>query len=338
MKIVKNNKMILVVKTALILIGTLGMLQSCTNNEDIDSLNVQSSQSKEFKFLDKVYKVPNGSSIWEAQLNKIKEDDTLLKSSDIILVNYKYVKTIKNEEELRSIKSDMANKQIIFPSYKDNSYNLSTISMEESKKNEYIDFLNKLIPVSEIKHNLGIVEIEWKYKGRVFNTLCFVSEKKGAIYDNILYFVVSPSETTKSYSNKAKTAPRYKASAAEGSYTIAYGKTISDDYYNSLGYKAWSYRLIIVIYGVNNNGVNSITTYQKEAVAEHGVGYSCEADIQVKSISPGVNGHVDYQFGYGYSTSIFNGISMSWNGISYTFTGGGYSYQSGEYVNPKMLY
>ena len=149
-------------------------------------------------------KCKKGELIWQKQLSLIIDNNDRIKDNGLTLNSYRYIGKIGSIDELEKIKSDIY-ENAVFPVY------LSSDSFEISKTNslsfeEFNSMLSGLIPVSKqfmidtksSPHifqclfevgDMSTVELEWIYKGDKLNTVALVSDKKGIVYDNLLYFI-----------------------------------------------------------------------------------------------------------------------------------------------------
>lgn len=180
-----------------------------TKNHDSEWLNNHQMHSNNkndgyFYILSRRYKKPADLSIWEAQLLKIMENDSLLRTYNFVLSDYVYDKKVKNMSELERIKSDIAKHNNI-------SSGKNILKFEDE---DYRIFLNQLLPTSEAQlslvpeqsdrntlrnpiyifkeNDLSKVILRWRHNGKLFSTVCLVSEKRGIVFDEILYFMASP--------------------------------------------------------------------------------------------------------------------------------------------------
>lgn len=179
--------------------------------------------------------------------------------------------------------------------------------------------------------------IQWKYNGKFIYTKCFVSEDEGILYDNLLYFLYTSYSHTKEIPITLKTNTRFKLPAS-GETTIPIKwelETISDSGYNLYGMMVWSYTINCSVSGTKSGTIKSITDKEMSAHSQHLIGFSCEAGVNSKSFLTGVNGHLDYAWGYGYGLAFT--ASATWNGVGFSVSGSGYSATGEGYVSPSEL-
>lgn len=152
-----------------------------------------------------------GVPIWKAQLDTIKGYISSSTQNNLKMLSYNYVKEVNDIDELDKIKAEIADKCTFFPTSLGNGLKNITISENIVDKNKVKDLLDLILPTSEAaKHlipkseensqrtdptyifkekDLGVVDIHWEYLGEEIITKCFVSESKGIVYDNFLYFI-----------------------------------------------------------------------------------------------------------------------------------------------------
>ena len=313
-------------------------------------------QANEFKFINQKYQIPEGIPIWKAQLDKIIENNSLIKQSELEMIGYQYVRKIDSQDELENIRSEMIDNNTFFPVYEDNSGKFTIVEQGMSKY-DYNLLLDMLIPDSEYaktsvpvksdksplsdavyffeKNDLGMVDIEWKYKGEILNTTCLVSEKKGIVFDNFLYFIHFVSEKSKSAENVSTAIPRIKTKS-ESSGDIQYSFNKHDEAYNWYGIRVWYYNIQCTVTGSLSGSQKSITDKSMTASHDAAFGFSCDAKIQSISFETGVNGHLDFAWGYSYGAGV--SVSVSWNGSGFSISGGGTGATGEEYVSPSELH
>ncbi len=350
----------------IVAIGSMFFLLSC--NESIyeisdvldsqdESNNSSVLQADEFRFINKKYKISGGMSIWEAQLNKVIENNFLIKQNELEMIGYKYVREIDSQDELGAIKSEMVDNNIFFPIYGDNSGNFTIVEQGMSKY-DYNFLLDMLMPDSEHtktsvpvksdksplsdavyffdKNDLSMVNLEWKYKGEILNTTCLVSEKKGIVFDNFLYFIHLASGETKSAGNVSAVIPRLKSTSTEvGDGDLQYTFQKQDEAYNWYGIRVWYYNIQCTVNGSLIGSQRSITDKSMTAYHDAAFGFSCDAKIQSISFETGVNGYLDFAWGYSYGAGV--SVSVSWNGSGFSISGGGTGATGEEYVSPSKL-
>jgi hypothetical protein len=313
-------------------------------------------QADEFRFLNKTYKVPEGESIWEAQLNKIIENNYLLEPSELELAGYQHIRKIDNLDELKIIKAEIINNNSLYPIYNENSEKFTIVKKDMPELKLFLDMLipdseyaKSLVPVESgksllsnaryffVKNDLGVVHVEWKHKGKIHYTTCLVSEKKGIVYDSFLYFIHFRIGQGESIGTIPTTISRLKSTnIEEEGEPIHYYFTKWDAGHNLYGQILWKYDINCMVTGTLVGSQKSIT--DKSMDAYHDAMWPfwyCDAKVNSKSFVTGVNGHLDFAWGwtYKYATSV----SLTWNGIGFTMTGGGTGSTGEEYVIPSEL-
>lgn len=186
--------------------------------------------------------------------------------------------------------------------------------------------------------DMSTVELEWIYKGNKLNTIALVSDKKGIVYDNLLYFI--PVETEKSNMTESKivlqATPLLKSGNENQSGSFTYIFSRKKQGYNLYGMRVWEYDVHCEIPFTRSNGVVSINgcnnMYKNTFAA---LGWNCAADIRKISIVTGTNGHVDFAWAYGYGALV--SISIGWNGSGFTISGGGTHSSGEEYISSYYL-
>lgn len=337
---------------------TLKDIDSVNKNEiEFRSLNDAELQANEFRFINQKYQTPESIPIWKAQLDKIIENNSLIKQSELEMIEYQYVRKIDSQDELRKIKSEMIENNTFFPVYENNSGKFMIIEQGMSKY-DYNLLLDMIMPDTEYaknsmpvksdgsplsdavyffeKNDLSIVNLEWKYKGKKLNTICLVSEKKGIVFDNFLYFIHFVSGKSKTETNVSKAIPRLKSTNAEdGNGELRYTFQKWDESYNFYGIRVWYYNIECSVTGSWVGGLKSITDKSMHAFSDHAFGFDCKAQIQSISFETGTNGHLDFAWawtwGYGFN------VGISWNGSGFTISGGGTQDTGEEYIGANEL-
>lgn len=154
------------------------------------------------------YKNACGMPKWKAQLEMIRENDSVLQSYNLRFLDYKIDKKVNNLKEFERIKSDIAKRVFI---YRNNILKYDSIA---NMNQYYSSSIHLLLPTSEMqlalvpresdnhklgrplyyfkKKDLSKIIIRWKFNGKSLSTVCFVSENQGIVFDEILYFMASP--------------------------------------------------------------------------------------------------------------------------------------------------
>lgn len=320
------------------------------------------TQVWQFKVLNKTYVLPEGKLPWQAQLDKIiVEYNTLLKENDLELIGYKHIESINTLQELREAKNNVSN---LFPQY--TSPSNFTIVESNSLKYRFKPYLDSMLPDTKDRayiasltglkkekaylfeeNDLGVVNLVWKYKGETKNTRCFVSNKRGLIYDNLLYSIhYKPADQSKNMARKKKNLPRLLTLSEGGegggslncseNYFPSYTFNLSDAEYDFMGDRIYYYSISVVVSGRCDNGKKSISFKDLNSSYDAGFGYSCIADVETKSFVTGTSGHLDFAFAWAWSNSVT--VGLEWDGVSFTITGTGATGAKGErYVTPGML-
>jgi len=344
------------------IICSMCLIYSCSNSIDeiqnrldTTTCKLKSSsklEANEFRVLNKIFKNTKGLPVWEAQLEKIIETDSIFKANQLELIGYTYVEEIKNLNELEKIKNEIVRNKAYFVKY-DNS---TSFSIEKNKMSEMVDtkkILDILIVesanekallmaennVSEApdyihifnKNDLGVVNLEWKYKGEVFSTSCIVSNTEGLIYDDILFninFVVQTSDRVSTYNR-----PRLKNAAEAGNFIFNYW-TLTDEDYNFMGVKLWEVNFYELVYGYIDGNIKRIENTDVTCDAWHNMFYYCVANTHV-DLTQGVNGKAIIDHGYSWGASP---ITITYNGIGLGFSGSGNCVSGTRSVFPNDLH
>ncbi len=338
---------------------TLSCSHSICEIPDIqDSINGLKSnsvlQANEFRFINKKYKISEGIPIWKQQLNMVIENNSLIRQSELELIGYEYDRKINDQNELGKIKSEIINSNTFFPVYEVNSERFTIVKKEIS---EYDLFLDMVIPNSEYaktsipvksdksplsdavyffkENDLSLINLKWKYKNEILNTICLVSEKQGIVFDNFLYFIHFASGKIESVKNISTTISRLKSANAEEDGNIQYTFHKEDEAYNWYGIRVWYYNINCTVTGTMIGSQKSITDKSLSAYHDAAYGFSCDAQINSKSFQTGTSGYLDFAWGYCCKTGT--SASLSWNGIGFTINGGGTGATGEEYVSPIEL-
>jgi len=349
---------------SLFILCSMCLLQSCSNSldENSDGLDAQIQlksgtilEDNEFRVLDKIFKNTKGLPVWEAQLETIIETDTIFKENKLELIGYKYVKDIKDQNELEIVKNDIVRNKKYFVKYKNNSNRFSIeeneISNMDTKK--LLDLLivetenEKALLMSEYnvseapanihlfkKNDMALVNLEWKYKGEIITTSCIVSNKEGLIYDDILINININVQTVDIESRVMYSRPRLKSTTETGDTFISKYYSYYNEGYNYVIGLAWTVKFQTMITGYKNGNVKRIQNAQPVINAWHEVFYDCKADFK-EDLVQGVNGHAFYHIGYsqGWGT-----VTLAWRDVSVAFEGSGEVVNCNSNFYPSDLY
>ncbi|MBN2881732.1 hypothetical protein JXM83_06810 [Candidatus Woesearchaeota archaeon] len=317
----------------------------------------------EFCFYDKKYKVQEGVSIWESQLNKTIEKDSIMMRDGLKLNHYEYIREIVSIEDLESVKTQLIEDNTLFICY-DASNKHFTISENEELATNYQLFINMLLPtsvdilqtrkienekkaLSDIayifeKNDLCLVKLEWEYKGRLLHTQCVVSKKKGVIYDKFLFFIHSLTTNSEVKENVKRTENLYLKSGNLDSIRqslngpILYEWINEDAWYNVYGNVLYEYSIKVRVFGQLIDGVKHILD---KSINHHSDAlwplYSCSTVAATKDYSTGADGHLTFMWAVAYGTGV--GVSIGWNGTGFEFSGGGHGEGGEELVLPCDL-
>jgi hypothetical protein len=168
--------------------------------------SAQQSKVRELKFFDKTYSVPDSIPFWRAQLDKVIENnDLLMEKSGLKLVRYSYIAKVVDYNDLAKWKTELLKGDLYLPTskkekglmpasieYKELLKGLLDTYMPSSKYDAikmHEKFRNKFMSkhIYDFKENdMGVVKVEWNSNGVIFNTICFVAESNGIIFDNVL--------------------------------------------------------------------------------------------------------------------------------------------------------
>jgi hypothetical protein len=319
-------------------------------------------QVDEFRFFDKILKTPKGLFRWEAQLNKLIENNSFYIGNNLELLDYKFMNVVASIGDLEIIKYELANKFTSIPVKKNNKAQEYELNNNVFLKKEYDQFLNMIIPTSEAmlrlvpekKHDsfkadqfyifksddLSTVELKWKYNGEILKTLCLISKEKGVIYDPFLYFIgYSQRGNTSQYAKISSSSLRLTSFFPEGGGSgspISYKITYHDDSYSIWGLLQWTYDIEYEAKGEEVNGTNSITDKYLAAFHDAGIMFSCDAKCTSLSFKTGTDGHLDVAYGYTYQAG--DGASLTFNGFGFTISGGGAGATANDYIGADELY
>ena len=242
----------------------------------------------EFEVLGKTYKIPTGKFLWEAQLDLAIEQNyyNLLVKSKLKLNGYKYIRHVKDINDLEKIKSALIDKNTLIPVAvrRGGKKNVNIFELQEAgdDKDWYKLVLDGTIPISEKEifqagdgdgvyifrpDDLKILELEWSYKGKTLHTACLVSDTKGGVYDNFishLSFVFSISNETIEY-EVSKTVPRLKSGNENnndcGNQTSFSWSTTVGSEGKTLWRTDWRAKITMSVSGSCDNGNKSISSY-----------------------------------------------------------------------------
>jgi hypothetical protein len=354
---IRNPMRINIALIAILFIGC--NITGCENSPNKAGADdtIKASTEREFKYFSKTYPVPEGMSIWEAQLNKSFSDDRF-KKSGLRLLDYTYSGDISTEQQLEEIKQTLEKNNTSVPLYSENTneFELTAIRKSKDLRRHIMDahFKTKKLRGTASKDNIpdsnsayifkeddaGLVKLEWDYKGQKLNTLCIVSKNQGIIYDNFLYFISFEPKIIKNSKIEPITQhqayPSYTTSDVQPGTPISYNGGIKTWGNNWWGEEVWYIEIKAIATGymdVNNIGV--LRSYNTEAYCSHERGYDCAAAINSISFEQGDDGLWEYKWAYSYSS--FSTVSINWNGFEFSFGGEGVQRQKGEVVTPGDL-
>lgn len=303
--------MILAVLTAVVFLGALSVLQSCSKNEEMPS---------------SLEKGENTSNIsWNEQLNlslhngkSIIKSSSMTKESNLKLVCYKILKSITNSSDVDDVKTELLSSTSVFP-YLDLERNklilLTSSEISQQKQYEGVDYsIARLSKFLDEKINVGLKEIEltWECDSKRYTSICLASDEKGIIYDNIISnlinFQVSNNEENKKGVSKAK---RFKTTA-ESIYTgtRTWGETATVDWLwgSQRGESTISHSLYIV------NGSVWNSSYTADSYMSIG---NCEAQGKIVELKLGGGGFSKLAYAYAMSTPFMT-ISISYSELGYS--------------------
>lgn len=353
------------VKQIVFLICTIFVFYGCTEftSENLEEKNLkaitdstQVKQLNEFKFLNKKYQIPTGLTKWQAQLDKMIENNHLLMKNNLKLLSYTFVRDVVSVADLELVKHELNADNNFFVVLNDDSITNFTIGENEIVSKNYMKFLNLLLPTSDSiisaahnnkyssdesvyifeKNDMGIVALNWQYKGEILNTTCLVSKRKGVLFDKILTcipfeiqfedkYIVSNQNNLKSSS----TPPPPPDGAMISSKNYNHKKIVS----NTINEILWYYDITATLHGQCING-RKVATYPETEHYAKGMDqdnfwhwifgtYDCKADIQIVDFKHGPEGYLLYKYYWGYK---HNGtFTLQWNGTGFVTTAGGTS-------------
>jgi len=314
-----------------------GMMAGCQQEDfwgDIPEMSVlelksQSIEPGKFQFYDKQYDIPYGKRIWEASLDKFIETNLFKKGSKIELIGYKYIRDVKDINDLENIKSNLFDKNALFPEkVKMNVFELKSAEETTLGKEWYKDILFNKLPTSKKyltkvkelsikdyytfkKGDLKMIELEWKYLGEILHTVCLVSDEEDVIYDNLMsHLSITFSYSSVTKTNRVTKITRLKSgnenpNDCEPNQTLGWDKIEGKAEYLKNGV-IWRSYATMTVSGecvCDNNGVykKSITSYRfsPDTYSSNPTDYPFDAKIiYFGSPSTGVNGEVTFSWAW----------------------------------------
>jgi hypothetical protein len=355
-RIVKNKILgLATVLAGMVFVGIL--MQSCNSETDFESLTSNENSltplaSDEFEYFGKRVKCQDGELKWQKQLSLIINDNDRIKENDLVLKNFKYTGKIVDIKDFEQIKTNIIN-DAVFPVYtspnkfdirkRDNvsqkDLNLmldSIISISKNIEDTKEKFSEIAFHISFEADDMGAVELEWIYRGKKLNTIAIVSDKKGIVYDNLLYFlhfveIINAKESVLIQSPRLKSGSESSTNGSI-SYNDRSPTYISTNLIGTKCAEAWC---SISVTGNSNNNIKSISSHIENAYYWASSGYTATAQITVTSFVTGNSGHCSYQ--YAVATGSSGSVTVSWNGSSYSISGGGHGKSGGAYISPSSL-
>jgi hypothetical protein len=353
------------VKKIVLFICTIIIIHGCSEfaSENLEEKNLkaiidstQVKQLNEFKFLNKKYQIPAGLTKWQAQLDKTIENNHLLMKNNLKLLSYTFVRNVVSVADLELVKHELNADNNFFVVLNDDSITNFTIGENEIVSKNYMKFLDLLLLTSDSiisaahnnkyssdesvyifeKNDMGIVALNWQYKGEILNTSCLVSKRKGLLFDKILtcipFEIQFEEKSIVSNQNnlKSSSTPPPPPDGAMGSSKNYNNKRIV---HNSINKILWHYDITATLHGQCVDG-------RKVAISPEGRAYAygldsddiwhlifgtwdCKADIRTLDFKQGPEGYYLYAYYWAYK---HNGVfTFEWNGTSYVTHGGGTS-------------
>ena len=350
----KTVKIICMLSTVAVIAIIAGVLAGCQQEVFFDAtpeMSVSKSISlapDEFVYFGEVIKLKEGELIWQKQLSLCLENNDRIKDNELALVGYKYIGKIGSIEELGEIKSDIL-RDAVFPVY--SSQDCFAICKKDDMS---LDILSMLMPTSKIMMidqektppsqylfevgDAGVVELEWIYKGNKLNTIALVSDKKGIVYDNLLYYIHFQT-SGECKTEVLKTTPRLKSGnesgsgKPDGSFTLSISS--KNEIRNLLGMIVVEWDVSCSIPYTRLNGQVSILGYTSRKYSNAAWGFNCVADIQKRSEQMGANGYIDVVWAGAYGSGV--SLTIGWNGSGFTISGGGTHFGGEASVNSYYL-
>jgi hypothetical protein len=103
--------------------------------------STQAKQLNEFKFLNKKYQIPTGLTKWQAQLDKMIENNHLLMKNNLKLLSYTPVRDVVSVADLELVKHELNADNNFFVVLNDDSITNFTIGENEIVSKNYMKFL-----------------------------------------------------------------------------------------------------------------------------------------------------------------------------------------------------
>ena len=178
------------------------------------------------------------------------------------------------------------------------------------------------------------VELEWIYKGEILKTIAIVSDKKGVVYDNLLFFILFHTNEVRT-EEIVNTTPRLKSGyeKPDGLYDFKFRE--KQELTSLAGKIVVEWDLTCTIPLSLSNGKYTVLGYTSTKYCWADFFNSCAADIQKKGELMGVNGYVDFAWAVSYK--FMGSVTIGWNGTGFTFSGGGTQLGGEIYANSQYF-
>jgi hypothetical protein len=319
---------------------------------------LKTPSGKNFKYFNKTYPVPEGMHAWEAQLNKLYDDERFEKSG-LELSGYRYMRDIETKDQLEALKDTVLNDFRYIPSYGESSGRFMIHETKKSKESIRL-FLDGIMPTSEQqkamlnvskdgspvsdavylfkKGDAGLIKLEWDYREEKLNTLCIVSKRQGIIYDNLLYFINFAPKSIKDVIKEADIQPQQPPLSSPNSVIhlgtpTYYSAHFENENYNPFGIKIWYYKIQITASGYKSlDDHQSIVDRSMVAKSGSSWGFDSFAKFCTISFEPGESGHWQFAWSYGYRLN-----PVSWQESDSSNLGGGTKVSGERYVGADKL-
>jgi len=243
----------------------------------------------EFEYFGKVIKCEEGELIWQKQLSLVMEynerNNGIKNYNGLVLNAYRVIEKINSVDELEKIKIEIFNGGVYPKYYSSKGFDITT--RDDISFDEFNLFMYHLLPTSKFfaygnnilfeAGDVSAVELEWIYRGDRFNTIALVSDKKGIVYDHLLYFIHFLGSESEGNNIVIKTT----SPKTSGNNTISYILQKADSCTNWMGRKTWKYEINIKVYGEETGGKKQFSGgfSCNASVSNSGFGYTCEASV-----------------------------------------------------------
>lgn len=274
---------------------------------------------------------------WGSSLNRVV---SVLENKPLSIESYRYLGDITNDSERESLLDDIFDNNeymLVYigedcVDYEIMTYGESIKKLNTKNKDLYLPRRN-LVTSQIANHNIGVVELNWDYKGNKFKTKMIVSTdgEKGFLYDNILSYLPAENQPEKDPNAGVPTPTRSNWSNNPMGFQIAdHGPLlVATDAF------AWEYDIFVETEFNDNKILKNkvlLATYDSSG------GWDCEARVVTVYGEIGKSSYHEFMWGYAYGKDMNVSITASGFGLNISTPPGATSASATMSHNSASLY